>query len=46
MKFYYNKEKYAFPLQIFFLNKNLDLTISSESYNAKYRDTILIDILQ
>ena len=42
-KFYYNKEKYAFPLQIFFLNKRFEMYKDSINYPASIMDRSIVE---
>ena len=42
-KFYYDKEKYAFPLQIFFLNKRFEMYKDSINYPASIMDRSIVE---
>ena len=42
-KFYYNKEKYAFPLQIFFLNKRFEMYKDSHNYPSSIMDRSIVE---
>lgn len=42
-KFYYNKEKYAFPLQIFFLNKRFEMYKDSNHYPSSIMDRSIVE---
>ena len=42
-KFYYNKEKYAFPLQIFFLNKRFEMYKDSTHQTASIMDRSIVE---
>ena len=42
-KFYYDKEKYAFPLQIFFLNKRFEMYKDSTHYPASIMDRSIVE---
>ncbi len=42
-KFYYNKEKYAFPLQIFFLNKRFEMYKDSNNYPSSIMDRSIVE---
>lgn len=42
-KFYYNKEKYAFPLQIFFLNKRFEMYKDSINYSSSIMDRSIVE---
>jgi deoxyadenosine/deoxycytidine kinase len=42
-KFYYDKEKYAFPLQIFFLNKRFEMYKDSTHHSASIMDRSIVE---
>ena len=42
-KFYYDKEKYAFPLQIFFLNKRFEMYKDSINYSSSIMDRSIVE---
>jgi len=42
-KFYYDKEKYAFPLQIFFLNKRFEMYKDSINHPASIMDRSIVE---
>ena len=42
-KFYYDKEKYAFPLQIFFLNKRFEMYKDSTHHPASIMDRSIVE---
>ena len=42
-KFYYDKEKYAFPLQIFFLNKRFEMYKDSANYSSSIMDRSIVE---
>ena len=42
-KFYYDKEKYAFPLQIFFLNKRFEMYKDSTHYTSSIMDRSIVE---
>ena len=42
-KFYYDKEKYAFPLQIFFLNKRFEMYKDSMHHPASIMDRSIVE---
>lgn len=42
-KFYYDKERYAFPLQVFFLNKRFEMYKDSANYPLSIMDRSLME---
>ena len=42
-KFYYNKERYAFPLQIFFLNKRFEMCKEAATYKDSVMDRSIVE---
>ena len=42
-KFYYDKKRYAFPLQVFFLNKRFEMCKKSVEYGSSVMDRSIIE---
>ena len=42
-KFYYDKKRYAFPLQVFFLNKRFEMCKKSLEYGSSVMDRSIIE---
>ena len=42
-KFYYDKKRYAFPLQVFFLNKRFEMCKKSLEYDSSVMDRSIIE---
>ena len=42
-KFYYDKKRYAFPLQVFFLNKRFEMCKNSLEYGSSVMDRSIIE---
>ena len=42
-KFYYDKKRYAFPLQVFFLNKRFEICKKSLDYNDTVMDRSIVE---